>query len=240
MLKLDILVLSVHPDDAELGCGGTILKHIALGKKVGIVDLTQGELGTRGSAEIRAKEAEAAGKILGLAARENLAIPDGFFENTKQYQLKVIEAIRKYQPEIIITNAYYDRHPDHGRACNLVTDSAFLSGLRKIETYADGKLQEPWRAELLLHFIQDVYIKPDIVVDITDYWDKKIESVNAYGSQFYNPEWEEEPQTYISSPDFIAVVEARAREFGKTIHVKFAEGFTSRRILGVDNLFNLR
>jgi bacillithiol biosynthesis deacetylase BshB1 len=240
MLKLDILVLSVHPDDAELGCGGTILKHIALGKKVGIVDLTQGELGTRGSAEIRAKEAEAAGKILGLAVRENLAIPDGFFENTKQYQLKVIEAIRKYQPEIIITNAYHDRHPDHGRACYLVTDSAFLSGLRKIETYADGKLQAPWRAELLLHFIQDVYIKPDVVVDITDYWDKKIESVNAYGSQFYNPEWEEEPQTYISSPDFIAVVEARAREFGKTIHVKFAEGFTSRRILGVDNLFNLR
>ncbi len=240
MLKLDILVLSVHPDDAELGCGGTILKHIALGKKVGIVDLTQGELGTRGSAEIRAKEAQAAGKILGLAARENLAIPDGFFENTKQYQLKVIEAIRKYQPEIIITNAYHDRHPDHGRACNLVTDSAFLSGLRKVETYADGKLQAPWRAELLLHFIQDVYIEPDIVVDITDYWDKKIESVNAYGSQFYNPEWEEEPQTYISSPEFIAVVEARAREFGKAIHVKFAEGFTSRRILGVDNLFNLR
>ncbi|MBC7401473.1 MAG: bacillithiol biosynthesis deacetylase BshB1 [Mucilaginibacter sp.] len=240
MLKLDILVLSVHPDDAELGCGGTILKHIALGKKVGIVDLTQGELGTRGSAEIRAKEAAAAGKILGLAARENLALPDGFFENTKQYQLKVIEAIRKYQPEIIITNAYHDRHPDHGRACNLVTDSAFLSGLRKIETYADGKLQEPWRAEILLHFIQDVYIEPDIVVDVTDYWDKKIESVNAYGSQFFNPEWEEEPQTYISSPDFIAVVEARAREFGKIIHVKFAEGFTSRRILGVDNLFNLK
>jgi bacillithiol biosynthesis deacetylase BshB1 len=240
MLKLDILVLSVHPDDAELGCGGTILKHVALGKKVGIVDLTQGELGTRGSVEIRAKEAAAAAKTLGLAARENLAIPDGFFENTKQYQLKVIEAIRKYQPEIIITNAYHDRHPDHGRASNLVTDSVFLSGLRKIETFEDGKAQEPWRSEILLHFIQDVYIHPDIVVDITDYWDKKIESVNAYGSQFYNPEWEEEPQTYISSPEFIAVVEARAREFGKSIHVKFAEGFTCRRILGVDNLFNLK
>jgi bacillithiol biosynthesis deacetylase BshB1 len=240
MLKLDILVLSVHPDDAELGCGGTILKHIALGKKVGIVDLTQGELGTRGSVEIRAKEAAAAAQILGLAVRENLAIPDGFFENTKQYQLKVIEAIRKYQPEIIITNAYYDRHPDHGRACNLVTDSVFLSALRKIETYADGKLQEPWRARLLLHFIQDVYIQPDIVVDITDYWDKKIESVNAYGSQFYNPEWAGEPQTYISSPEFIAVVEARAREFGKSILVKYAEGFTSRKILGVDSLFNLK
>lgn len=144
MLKLDILVLSVHPDDAELGCAGTILKHIALGKKVGIVDLTRGELGTRGSAEIRDKEAAEAGKILGLAARENLAIPDGFFENTKEYQLKVIAAIRKYQPEIIITNAYHDRHPDHGRACELVTDSAFLAGLRKIETYEDGKLQEPW------------------------------------------------------------------------------------------------
>jgi bacillithiol biosynthesis deacetylase BshB1 len=240
MLKLDILVLSVHPDDAELGCGGTILKHIALGKKVGIVDLTQGELGTRGSVEIRAKEAAAAAQILGLAVRENLAIPDGFFENTKQYQLKVIEAIRKYQPEIIITNAYHDRHPDHGRACNLVTDSVFLSALRKIETYADGKLQEPWRARLLLHFIQDVYIQPDIVVDITDYWDKKIESVNAYGSQFYNPEWAGEPQTYISSPEFIAVVEARAREFGKSILVKYAEGFTSRKILGVDSLFNLK
>jgi bacillithiol biosynthesis deacetylase BshB1 len=241
MLKLDILVLSVHPDDAELGCAGTILKHIALGKKVGIVDLTRGELGTRGSAEIRDKEAAEAGKILGLAARENLAIPDGFFENTKEYQLKVIAAIRKYQPEIIITNAYHDRHPDHGRACELVTDSAFLSGLRKIETYyEDGKLQEPWRAKILLHFIQDVYIKPDIVIDVTDYWDKKIESIFAYGSQFYNPNWEGEPQTYISSPEFIAVVEARAREFGKDIHVKFAEGFTSKKILGVDNLFNLR
>ncbi|MCC8423855.1 bacillithiol biosynthesis deacetylase BshB1 [Mucilaginibacter sp. UR6-11] len=240
MLKLDILVLAVHPDDAELGCGGTILKHIASGKKVGIVDLTRGELGTRGSAEIRDKEAAAAGEILGLAVRENLGIPDGFFENTKPYQLKVIEAIRKYQPEIIITNAYHDRHPDHGRACNLVADSAFLSGLRKIETFEGGSLQEPWRAKLLLHFIQDVYIKPDIVVDVTDYWDKKVQSIFAYGSQFYNPEWEEEPQTYISSPEFIAVVEARAREFGKAIHVRFAEGFTSRRILGVDNLFDLR
>ncbi|TSJ38608.1 bacillithiol biosynthesis deacetylase BshB1 [Mucilaginibacter corticis] len=240
MLKLDILVVAAHPDDAELGCAGTILKHIAAGKKVGIVDLTRGELGTRGTAEIRDKEAEAAGKILGLAARENLAIPDGFFENTKEYQLKVIAAIRKYQPEIIITNAYHDRHPDHGRACNLVSDSVFLSGLRRIETYENGELQEPWRAEIVLHFIQDEYIKPDIIVDVTDHWDKKIESIYAYGSQFHNPDWADEPQTYISSPEFIAVVEARARELGKVIHVKFAEGFTSRRILGVDNLFNLK
>jgi bacillithiol biosynthesis deacetylase BshB1 len=240
MLKLDILVLAVHPDDAELGCGGTILKHIALGKKVGIVDLTRGELGTRGSAEIRDSEAEAAGKILGLTVRENLAIPDGFFQNTKEYQLKVIEAIRKYQPEIIITNAYHDRHPDHGRANELVDTAAFLSGLRKIETYANGELQEPWRAEILLHFIQDEYIKPDILVDVTDFWDKKVESIYAYGSQFHNPDWEDEPQTYISSPEFIQIVEARAREYGKVIQVKFAEGFTSRRILGVDNLFNLK
>jgi bacillithiol biosynthesis deacetylase BshB1 len=240
MLKLDILVLAVHPDDAELGCAGTILKHIALGKKVGIVDLTRGELGTRGSAEIRDKEAAAAAKILGLAVRENLAIPDGFFENTKQYQLKVIQAIRRYQPEIIITNAYYDRHPDHKRACDLVNDSTFLSGLRKIETLADGKAQEPWRANLLLHFIQDVYIKPDVVVDVTEYWDTKVESIYAYGSQFYNPKWAGEPQTYISTPEFFAVVEARAREFGKAINVKFAEGFTSRKILGVDSLFDLR
>ena len=240
MLKLDILVLSVHPDDAELGCAGTILKHIAAGKKVGIADLTRGELGTRGSAEIREQEAAAAASILGLSVRENLSIPDGFFQNSPQYQLKVIEAIRKYQPEIIITNAYHDRHPDHGRASELVEASAFLSGLRKVETYLNGELQQAWRPGLVLHFIQDNYIKPDILVDVTEYWDKKIESIRAYGSQFFNPGWQDEPETYISSPDFIQIIEARAREFGKSIHVKYAEGFTSRKILGVDSLFDLR
>jgi N-acetylglucosamine malate deacetylase 1 len=240
MLKLDILVLSVHPDDAELGCAGTILKHIAAGKKVGIVDLTRGELGTRGSAEIRAEEAAVAAHILGIAVRENIGIPDGFFQNTTEYQLKVIVAIRKYQPAIIITNAYYDRHPDHGRANELVEASAFLSGLRKIETFDDGKLQQIWRPDLVLHFIQDNYIKPDILIDVTDYWDKKIESILAYGSQFFNPNWEGEPQTYISSPDFIKIIEARAMEFGKSIRVKYAEGFTSRKILGVDSLFDIR
>jgi bacillithiol biosynthesis deacetylase BshB1 len=239
MLKLDILVLPVHPDDAELGCAGTLLKHIALGKKVGIVDLTRGELGTRGSAEIRDKEAAASSKILGLAVRENLGLPDGFFENSKEHQLKVIGAIRKYQPKILITNAYYDRHPDHGRANELVETSAFLSGLRKIETYLGGQLQDAWRPELVLHFIQDEYIKPDILIDVTEHWDKKVESINAFGSQFFNPNWENEPQTYISSPEFIQVTEARAREFGKVINVKYAEGFTCRKILGVDNLFNL-
>lgn len=241
MLKLDILVLAVHPDDAELGCGGTIAKHVALGHEVGIVDLTRGELGTRGSAEIRDQEAAAAGKILGLAARENLGLPDGFFENTKAYQLKVIAAIRKYQPEIVITNAYHDRHPDHGRASELVEAAAFLSGLRKIETLENGEHQKEWRPKQLLHFIQDNYIKPDILVDVTDYWDTKIASIFAYGSQFHNPEWNEsEPQTYISSPEFTAVIESRGREFGKSIGVKYAEGFTSKKILGVDSLMELR
>jgi bacillithiol biosynthesis deacetylase BshB1 len=239
MTKLDILVLPVHPDDAELGCGGTILKHIALGKKVGIVDLTRGELGTRGSAEIREKEAAESGRILGLTIRENLGLPDGFFDNTHEYQLKVIAAIRKYQPDIIITNAYHDRHPDHGRASELVETSTFLSGLRKIETHMDGQPQEAWRPKLLLHFIQDRYIEPDIVIDVTGYWDTKIKSVLAFGSQFFNPNWQDEPQTYISSPEFIKVVEARGLEFGKSIQVKYAEGFTSKKILGVDNLYNL-
>lgn len=240
-MKLDILVLPVHPDDAELGCAGTILKHIKLGHKVGVVDLTRGELGTRGSAEIRDKEAAKAAEILGLTVRENLAIPDGFFTNTQEYQLKVIAAIRKFQPEIVITNAYHDRHPDHGRANELVEASAFLSGLRRIETFEDGQLQEPWRPTQVLHFIQDRYIKPDIIVDVTEFWDTKIESIYAYGSQFHNPDYnEDEPQTYISSPDFIEQINGRGREFGKSINTKYGEGFTSRKILGVDNLFELR
>jgi N-acetylglucosamine malate deacetylase 1 len=239
-MKLDILVLPVHPDDAELGCSGTILKEVALGRKVGIVDLTRGELGTRGSAEIRDQEAAASGKILGLAVRDNLELPDGFFENSKPHQLKVIEAIRRFKPEIVITNAYHDRHPDHGRASDLVEDSAFLSGLRKIETFYNGEKQQEWRPNLVLHFIQDNYIKPDILIDVTEYWDRKLQSIHAFGSQFYNPGWENEPQTYISSPEFIQVIEARAREFGKSIGVKFAEGFTSRKMLGVDDLFDLK
>lgn len=241
MSKLDILALPAHPDDAELGCSGVILKHIALGQKVGIADLTRGELGTRGTAEIRDKEAALSAHILGLAARENLGLPDGFFENTHGHQLKVIYAIRKYQPEIVITNAFHDRHPDHGRASDLVESAAFLAGLRKIETFDNGQKQTEWRPKLVLHFIQDQYIKPDVVIDVTDYWDKKIASIQAFGSQFHNPDWKEnEPQTYISSPDFIPGIESRAREFGKSIGVKFAEGFTSRKILGVDNLFELR
>lgn len=240
MIKLDILVLPVHPDDAELGCAGVILKHNALGKKSGIVDLTRGELGTRGSAEIRANEAEAAGKILNLVVRDNLGLPDGFFQNTPEYQLKVIEVIRRYQPEIVITNAYYDRHPDHGRASDLVQTSCFLAGLRKIVTFDNGQPQEAWRPKQLLHFIQDMYIKPDILVDVTEHYETKIASIKAYASQFHNPDWEDEPQTYISSPEFVNNVEARDREFGRPIQAKYAEGFLSRKILGVESLFDLR
>jgi bacillithiol biosynthesis deacetylase BshB1 len=242
MLKLDILVLPVHPDDAELGCAGVFFKHKSQGHKVGIYDLTPGEIGNPGNAQIPDPEAAKAAEILGLTIRENLELPDGFFENTKEYQLKVIAAIRKYQPDIVITNAYHDRHPDHGRANELVEAACFLSGLRRIETFdADGNGQEAWRPQQVLHFIQDRYIKPDILVDVTDYWDKKIESVYAYGSQFHNPDYnEDEPQTYISSPDFIEQINGRGREFGKSINVKYAEGFTSRKILGVDDLMELR
>jgi len=239
--KLDLLVITVHPDDAELGCAGTILKHVSLGKKVGLVDLTQGELGTRGTVEIRAEEAANASKILGVEVRENLKLRDGFFKNDEEEQFDVIRVIRKYRPEIIISNALFDRHPDHGRSGDLINDACFLAGLRKIQTLLDGQMQEPHRPRLLLQSIQDYYIKPDIAVDISNFWEKKVESIKAYQSQFFNENYrEDEPQTYISNPDFLQVVEARAREYGKYIGAKYAEGFTCRRILGVDNLFDLR
>lgn len=240
MTKLDILVLPSHPDDAELYCAGTIAKHLALGKKVGVADLTRGELGTRGTVEIRREEAANAAKILGLTVRENIGLADGFFRNDQQHQQEVIQVIRKFQPEIIITNAITDRHPDHARAAELVQEAAFYAGLRRIKTVsADGTEQEAWRPKLVLNFIQDTYIKPDILIDITNYWPQKIASIKVYKSQFYNPDWEDEPQTYISSPEFLEVAEARAREFGRAIQVKYAEGFTSKRMLGVNTLFDL-
>ena len=238
-MKLDILVFSVHPDDAELGCAGTILKEISLGRKVGIIDLTRGELGTRGTAETRAAEAAEAAKILGIHVRENLSMRDGFFRNDEEHQLQIIRAIRKYQPEIILTNALHDRHPDHGRAGDLVNDAAFLSGLPKIATSDGNENQQAWRPRLLLQFIQDYYIKPDIAIDISKFWEQKMKSVLAYKTQFFNPELDEE-QTYISSPEFLKVVESRAREHGKYINATFAEGFTCRKLLGVDNLSDLR
>lgn len=238
-MKLDILVLAVHPDDAELGCSGTILKHIALGKKVGIVDFTRGELGTRGTAETRDDEAADSAKILGLHARENLRFKDAFFKNDEEHQLEVVKMIRKYQPEIVLSNALRDRHPDHGRAGDLANDACFLSGLSKIKTELDGIDQEFWRPRLILQYIQDHYIEPDIIVDITPYIETKIEAIKAFKTQFYTP-GVDGPPTYISSPDFFESVIGRAREFGKSIGATYGEGFTSRKLLGVDNLFDLR
>ena len=239
-MKLDILVLAVHPDDAELACSGTILKHIALGKKVGIVDFTRGELGTRGTAETRDLEAADSAKILGLHARENLGLKDGFFKNDEAHQLEVIRMIRKYQPEIILSNALRDRHPDHGRASNLATDSCFLAGLIKIKTQDNGVEQEAWRPRLLLQYIQDEYIKPDVIIDITPYIETKIKSIQAFKTQFFTPDAEEGPATYISSPDFFESVIGRAREMGKSIGATYGEGFTSHKLLGVESLFDLR
>jgi len=238
-MKLDILVFAVHPDDAELGCSGTILKHIAAGKKVGIVDLTRGELGTRGTAETRDQESADSTKILGLQVRENLEMRDGFFRNDEDHQLQIIQMIRKYTPEIVLSNAQHDRHPDHGRAGDLVYDALFLSGLAKVKTDLDGRKQNAYRPRLLLQYIQDRYINPDILVDVTDFWEKKLECIHAFKTQFFNPD-NDENQTYISSPDFLKVIEARSREFGKSIGAVHAEGFTSRKLLGVDDLFSLR
>jgi bacillithiol biosynthesis deacetylase BshB1 len=241
MIKLDLLVIAVHPDDAELGAGGTIAKYVAAGKKVGIVDLTRGELGTRGTAETRDREANDAAAILGLAIRDNLGLRDGFFNNSEEDKLAVIQAIRKYQPEIIITNAVTDRHPDHGRAGHMVNEACFLAGLRKVETAFDGIIQEAHRPRLVLQMIQDYYIKPDVVLDITDYYAIKEKSVLAYKTQFYTGEESDldEPQTYISNPDFMESTAARAREFGRSIQVKYAEGFTAKKILGVNDIFHL-
>ncbi|RYE34713.1 MAG: bacillithiol biosynthesis deacetylase BshB1 [Sphingobacteriaceae bacterium] len=240
MLKLDILVLPAHPDDAELYCSGTIAKHIALGKKVGVADLTRGELGTRGTVEIRQEEANRAAKLLNLSVRDNVGLRDGYLENDEANQQEVIKIIRKYQPEIIIASAVSDRHPDHAKSAELVEHAGFYAGLSKIKTVSnDGLEQQAWRPKLILNFIQDTHLKPDILIDITEYWEQKIASIREYKSQFYNPDWADEPQTYISSPAFLEVAEARAREFGRAIQVKYAEGYTSKRLFGVNNLFNL-
>jgi N-acetylglucosamine malate deacetylase 1 len=237
-VKLDVLVIGAHPDDAELGCGGTIIKHVSMEKKVGIVDLTQGELGTRGSAELRSRESADSAGILGLEVRENLKLADGFFENGKTSQLAVIRAIRTYRPEIILANAIYDRHSDHGRAAALVHDSIFLSGLVKIKTENNGVDQAPWRPRVLYHYIQSQLIQPDFIVDISGHWDKKIEAIRAFKSQFYDPN-SKEPESYISTPTFLKMVEARAIEFGHAIGRTHGEGFTVRRTIGVNSLMDI-
>ena len=225
-MKLDILVMAAHPDDAELSCAGTILKHIAAGKKVGIVDFTRGELGTRGTPEIRLQESADATKILGLQARENLGIRDGFFRNDEETQLKLIEVIRKYQPDIVLANALEDRHPDHGKGAQLAIDACFLSGLRQIKT---GDLPA-WRPAQVYHYIQDRYLEPDFVVDISSQWDQKEAAIRAFKSQFFDPN-SAEPASYISSPDFLNFIQARAMEMGHKIGVKYGEGFQSQKTL---------
>ena len=237
-MKLDILVFAAHPDDAELSCSGTIISHVNQGKKVGMVDFTKGELGTRGTAEIRMKEAKQAADILGLVVRENLGFEDIYFENNKAHQLEVIKMIRKFQPEIVLANAIKDRHPDHPKASQLAVQACFMAGLKKIETKLDGVNQPAWRPGAVYHYIQSNYIKPDIIVDVSDYWDQRMASVKAFKSQFFNPE-SREPETFISSTQFMQLLEARATEFGKSIGVKYGEGFTVDKNMGVKSLFDL-
>jgi N-acetylglucosamine malate deacetylase 1 len=233
-MKVDILAFGVHPDDVELGCSGTLIACIAQGKQVAVIDLTRGELGTRGTADTRKTEAANAAKVMGVHARENLEMPDAFFQNDETNVRKVIIAIRKYQPEIVLCNAPEDRHPDHGRSSKLVADAAFLSGLRKIETLLDGKQQEAWRPTYVFHYIQDRYLKPDFVFDISNYHDKKIEAILCYTTQFNNTD-SIEPQTYISTPDFLNTVKSRALMLGKRIGVKYAEGYISSKIPGISS-----
>lgn len=238
MIKLDILVFGAHPDDAELGAGGTIAKEVAKGKKVGIIDLTRGELGTRGSAEIRDAEATAAAEILKVSIRENLGFRDGFFINDEIHQLEIIKMIRKYRPEIVLCNAIDDRHIDHGKGSKLVSDACFLSGLIKIETLLDADRQEPWRPKLVYHYIQWKNIIPDFVVDITGFIDKKVAAILAYSSQFHDPN-SKEPETPISSKTFIESVNYRARDVGRLVGKDYAEGFTVERLIAVDGLDSL-
>jgi bacillithiol biosynthesis deacetylase BshB1 len=233
-MKLDILAFGVHPDDVELGCAGTLLAALDQGKKVGVIDLTRGELGTRGTAETRKVEAENAAKVLGLTIRENLEMADGFFQNDETHQRKIIQAIRKYQPDIVLANAPEDRHPDHGRSAKLISDAAFLSGLRKIETWDNEVLQQAWRPAYVFHYIQDRYITPSFLMDISNYHDKKLQSILCYTTQF-NATDNKEPQTYISSPEFLDSVKARAMMLGKRIGVKYAEGYISEKMIGINN-----
>ena len=237
-MKLDILAFGAHPDDVELGCGATIAKEVSLGKKVGIIDLTRGELGTRGSAELRDVEAANAAKILGVSIRENLQFSDGFFINNREHQLEVIKMIRKYKPEVVLCNAIDDRHIDHPKGSSLVSDACFLSGLMKIETKLDGEKQEKWRPKQVYHYIQWKNIEPNFVVNVTGFMDVKEKAVLAYSSQFYDPK-SNEPETPITSKNFTESINYRARDLGRLIGVDFAEGFTSERYVAVENLSKL-
>jgi N-acetylglucosamine malate deacetylase 1 len=238
MMKLDILAFGAHPDDVELGCGATIAKEVSLGKTVGIVDLTRGELGTRGTAETRDQEASAAAAILKVSVRENLGFRDGFFKNNEKHQLEIIKLLRKYQPEIVLCNAIDDRHIDHGKGSKLVSDACFLSGLIKIETSYNGSIQKPWRPRLVYHYIQWKNLEPDFVVDISKFIEIKMQSIMAYSTQFYDPN-NKEPETPITSKNFLDSVKYRAQDLGRLIGTEYGEGFTVERYLAVNSLGDL-
>jgi N-acetylglucosamine malate deacetylase 1 len=238
-MKLDILAFGAHPDDVELGAAGTIAKEVSLGKKVGIIDLTRGELGSRGSAEIRDEEARKGAEILGVVVRENLRFRDGFFVNDETHQMEIIKMIRKYKPEIVLCNAIEDRHIDHAKGSNLVSDACFLSGLIKIETSLDGEKQEHWRPKQVYHYMQWKNLEPDFVVDITGFMDQKMDSVLAYSSQFYDPN-SNEPVTPITSKNFLDSIKYRAQDMGRIVGVDFAEGFTAERYLAINSLSDLK
>lgn len=239
-MNVDVLAIAAHPDDIEMTCSGTVLSLIAQGKTVAGVDLTQGELGTRGTPEIRKREAAEGTRLMHLSARENLGFADGFFRNDEAHQRALIAVIRQYRPAIVLTNAPEDRHPDHGRAAQLVVESCFYAGLRMIETTSpDGQPQEAHRPQFVYHFIQDRSLKPDFVVDVTPYWEQKLAAIKAYKSQFFDPQ-SSEPQSYISNEAFLSFLEARTREHGHLIGVTYGEGFISRRMLGVSDLFALK
>ena len=237
-MKLDILAFGAHPDDIELGCGATVAKEVSLGMKVGIVDLTRGELGTRGSADLRDQEATRAAEILGVVARENLNFRDGFFANDETHQMEVVKRIRKFRPDIVLCNAIRDRHIDHGKGSRLVSDACFLSGLRKIETHHEGESQEAWRPKAVYHYIQWENLEPDFVVDVSGFIQKKVDAVLAYSSQFYDPS-SKEPESPISSKNFLESVTYRARDLGRLIGAEHGEGFTAERHVAVDHLNHL-
>ena len=235
-MKLDVLAIGAHPDDVELGCSGILIKEVKRGKKVGIVDLTQGELGTRGTIETRYQEAADAAMIMGIHVRENLKMRDGFFVNDEAHQMQLIAALRKYKPEIVIGNILEDRHPDHGKAGSLIYDACFLSGLKQVKTYDENNVeQEKWRPKYLLHYLQDRFYEPDVIVDVSDVWEQRMETIKAYKTQFHSTE-STEPQTYISSPEFLEGLVSRARLLGKRIGVQFAEGFISKKNIGIRDL----
>lgn len=237
-MKLNILAITAHPDDVELCCAGTLMKHIDMGYTVGLIDLTAGELGTRGNGPLRLKEARAAADVMGIEVRENLGLPDGFFENNKENQLTIARMVRKYRPDIVIANAVRDRHPDHGRAAKLTSDACFIAGLVKVKTELDGKVQEAWRPRVIYHIIQDYQYAPDICVDVTAYMEKRMEAIRCFSSQFYDPN-SDEPNSPISGKEFLDLIIANARGFGRPIGAEFGEAFTVQRPVGVEDMLKI-